>query len=536
MKNYLSFLFFASISMSALSQTDYDLLLDSVSKTYEAKNYQQSVALFSQLFKMKKPDNGSYLPVYAAESAFMTGKWQQAFDFLDVALRSGLLQKEAYLQNDAIQQLKTQHPVEWDKFEKSVQDAITLYKNNLNPGLYNLAQNTTFRKLQQYSTAEDLYKALKNWNKYPAITHEPQKLLYFNQIANNTKAPYLVMVPPGYQSNRPHKLLVYLHGGVYSLPDFLPVEAKQEMFDQPVIDEALRRDFVVLYPYGCKKAGWYDTVGMKNVLDQIARVKQLFNIDDDGVYMMGFSNGGAGCFAFAMEAPGPFAKFYSLNAVPPLSKRIFYPDNIAARSIYSVNTTGDERFHIAAVKSLEQLATQLALPWKEVVYPDIPHNYYPYIDNEKQTIFADMQAVKRNPLQQSLHWKTADLSFTSGCDWLVINKTDSTLSGSVTTNTIRFYDSIASKADSIKAGQEGYEAKASYLNNSFDIQSKGIRQLSILIHPDMVNLNRPVKVIVNGKTCYNKQVAMNRNFLLQQFMHHYDRKSLWVNAITIEVP
>ncbi|MDN3581409.1 hypothetical protein [Mucilaginibacter flavus] len=41
--------------------------------------------------------------------------------------------------------------------------------------------------------------------------------------------------------------------------------------------------------------------------------------------------------------------------------------------------------------------------------------------------------------------------------------------------------------------------KATYDNNGFTIETSATQSFSILISPDMVDINKPVSIIVNGK-------------------------------------
>lgn len=47
----------------------------------------------------------------------------------------------------------------------------------------------------------------------------------------------------------------------------------------------------------------------------------------------------------------------------------------------------------------------------------------------------------------------------------------------------------------------------------------------------MTNLQNPVKVVVNGKEIFNKNVKADKNFLLENFKKSFDRKALWVASI-----
>ncbi len=76
---------------------------------------------------------------------------------------------------------------------------------------------------------------------------------------------------------------------------------------------------------------------------------------------------------------------------------------------------------------------------------------------------------------------------------------------------------------------------ADFYANCFDIKSSRVKALKIRIHPDMVNMLDPVKVIVNGHEVFNGMVEADRDYIKNQFRDNLDRKALWVNELYIPV-
>ncbi|UCH79430.1 MAG: hypothetical protein JSU81_05620, partial [Candidatus Coatesbacteria bacterium] len=123
--------------------------------------------------------------------------------------------------------------------------------------------------------------------------------------------PWVLYLPPSYDPQRPTPLVVYLHGGVSQL----------EIYDDPLgyarenewTGEARKHGWLVLYPFGQKDATWWDEVGMANLRNLLRTVKREYNVDDDRVYMAGFSDGASAAFCWAMVEPTDFAAFVALN-------------------------------------------------------------------------------------------------------------------------------------------------------------------------------------------------------------------------------
>lgn len=51
----------------------------------------------------------------------------------------------------------------------------------------------------------------------------------------------------------------------------------------------------------------------------------------------------------------------------------------------------------------------------------------------------------------------------------------------------------------------------------------------------MVDLNKKIKVYVNGKLRFKKKMTYDKTFMLTSFNRNYDRKQLWVNQIEIKL-
>lgn len=63
----------------------------------------------------------------------------------------------------------------------------------------------------------------------------------------------------------------------------------------------------------------------------------------------------------------------------------------------------------------------------------------------------------------------------------------------------------------------------------------GVKELKILISPQMVDFNKNVKVMVNGKITYLGKVKVDIAFVNTQFSNDIDRKAVWLTSIITNV-
>jgi predicted esterase len=163
--------------------------------------------------------------------------------------------------------------------------------------------------------------------------------------ADSVARPWVV-VPEAYDPRVPTPLLVVLHGGVSS-PEMTddPVLYVEE---DPLVAMAIERGWLAVHPFGQEGVTWWDEVGMANIWDLVRTAKREFNVDDDRVWMAGFSDGASAAFLHAMVAPSDYAPFVALNGhmgVGSLAGDLpMYAPNLVNSPVYAVTTKGDELY------------------------------------------------------------------------------------------------------------------------------------------------------------------------------------------------
>ncbi len=127
----------------------------------------------------------------------------------------------------------------------------------------------------------------------------------------NADMPYTLFVPTTYDPATPTPLVVDLHG--------LNITPLQQMLFDGTTDFAERHGFIVVAPMGYSLAGWWGArrgnpvetaalnpttgeryaVGELSEIDAmrvLATMRERYNVDEDRIYLMGHSMGGAGTY------------------------------------------------------------------------------------------------------------------------------------------------------------------------------------------------------------------------------------------------
>lgn len=73
------------------------------------------------------------------------------------------------------------------------------------------------------------------------------------------------------------------------------------------------------------------------------------------------------------------------------------------------------------------------------------------------------------------------------------------------------------------------------LGNRFIIETSRISGLSIFIHPEMVRLDQPVVIEVDGQVVFDSIIEPDAEFMLKSFVENRDRQLLWVGKVEIRI-
>ncbi|MCP4230274.1 MAG: hypothetical protein GY771_09020, partial [bacterium] len=193
---------------------------------------------------------------------------------------------------------------------------------------------------------------------FPEIEGRGEFQLLDTVCLDNITRPWVLYVPESYDPAQPTPLMVVLHGGINSIslpPDPLGYAEGHGL-------SILGRDFgmLLIFPMGQMGATWWDKVGMGNISNLVRTVKREFNVDDDRVYMGGFSDGASAAFLYAMARPNDYAAFVALNGhmgVGSLDGGLsMYPVNLSNTSVYVTTTDRDNLYSTDKMKPTIELA------------------------------------------------------------------------------------------------------------------------------------------------------------------------------------
>lgn len=220
--------------------------------------------------------------------------------------------------------------------------------------------------------------------------------------------PYALYVPEDYDPSRRHRLLVHLHGGV-SNPVCPDAGRLREYGGRFWVDDRTP-GFLYAFPGAQRGAEWWTPAGRSLVLGLLRTLRRLYNIDENRVYLAGFSDGASGCFHMALADPSAFAGFLPLNGHPAVAQAgglQLHLANLRNAALYMVSTGRDSLYPAARLKPLAEMMRKAGADLTFRVYEEMIHRP-DYLPRERPRMVAWMEDHPRDPHPGRILWKTAD--------------------------------------------------------------------------------------------------------------------------------
>ena len=256
---------------------------------------------------------------------------------------------------------------------------------------------------------------------FPASDSTGEAVLRSTVCVDSVERPWVIVVPAAYDPTVSTPLLVVLHGGVGTADVFDDAlgYARTNEFGAA----AAERGWFALFPFGQAGATWWDDVGMANIRNLVRTVKREFNIDDDRVWLAGFSDGASGAFAHAMLAPSDYAAFIAFNGhmgVASLDGELpTYAPNMAATPVFATTTFDDALYPSRKMRATIEMAREAGA---DILYREFPggHNFDD-VAGVLPAAFRFLERHPRDPLPAQIVWEAGDTRF-GACRWFAIDR------------------------------------------------------------------------------------------------------------------
>lgn len=425
--------------------------------------------------------------------------------------------------------------INWTKLSNTLDSGA--FEKLLNPSNYGVSANNLTQiekwKNNEKIKGDSLFNLLSNWNKFPKPKQNGIICEYSLKLDTNYTVKYFVYVPKNYDPKEKTSLLLYFKGGWFSRKKLPKDYAKEIVNDNPTFAYLDKSNVIEIFPAleSDLMINW--KYGYKHLERMIAETKKVFNIDDNKVFLSGFSDGGRTVYMASFLTQTPFACFYPIN-----SSFMSSPDfpNFTNRSIYSFVAKNDEINDYRSILTKAKYAISIGADWTYREIPNEKHFYYPYQHKILPILFSHLNTISRNPLKSRLEYNRGyDYEDFKGVDWLQIKvNTDKAASQFHRTDTIQTFWG-GGEEHNYRYGEKTGQIRAYCFDNTYNVETSMINEVTIYISPLMINTDLPVKVIINGKELFNQKISFDKIFMTQRFMENFDRKQIFINEIVLKV-
>jgi len=416
---------------------------------------------------------------------------------------------------------------------------------------------------------------------FPPADEAAQAVLRATVCIDTVERPWVLQIPSGYDPSVPTPLLVVLHGGVGSAdvhddPLGYVTESEQGAL-------ALERGWISMFPFGQADATWWDEVGMANIRNLVRTVKRELNVDDDRVWMSGFSDGASAGFAHAMLRPSDYAAFVALNGhmgVASIDGDLpIYAPNMSMTPIFATTTFDDGLYPSYKMGPSIEMAREAGA---DIYYRELPGEHdFDDVMEELPAIARFLERHPRDPFPSRVVWEAGSADF-GECRWFVIDsittgepapwhEDHNVVAGDVIVKAdaarvdslpdLNEWKGTVERGDAfemtvLRDGEKtalrgklpdvaGYfmfkrevpsaMIRADFAANRLEVETSRVGAFRVLVHPDMIVLDQNLVIEVNDEIVFDDIVQSDLEFMLRDYLDNRDRKLLYVAEVVIEL-
>ncbi len=355
---------------------------------------------------------------------------------------------------------------------------------------------------------------------FEGLGPSPQPQERRTQLPGVSRSPvtYWVQLPPEYRPGRPYPLLVLLHDD----------DERPQRILERFRAEAMRRGYVVVAPeWGAGFGGGYryEEEDRQKILDVLRDAKLRFHIDDDRIFLAGQGGGGEAAWDVGLSHPDLFAAVVPIGANPRKDLLIRYWPNAIHLPFYLVagEYGGDSAPHLMRV--MENWINR-GFPCLSVIYAGRGRDSFL---GELPFIFDWLGRRRRIfPFPELGRWPTGEWTA------LVTARPSSSHFYWLTADEFRpgYIES--------DRGIPRYPAQLQAIvrpGNLIDVHGVGLKQVSVWLTPNMVDLSKPLTIRRTHNFALNPvkidQIKPDLSLMMETFLEHGDHARLFIARISL---
>ncbi len=294
-------------------------------------------------------------------------------------------------------------------------------------------------------------------------------ILTFRSQIDGSAQPMLVKLPIDYTSDKAWPLLVTLHG----------------LGDGPILATDVEK-MVQIGPYG-RGSVWFKGIGRQDIFECIKNAKKLFNIDEDRIFLCGFSMGAIATFDIGLKFPHKWAACVPVCGKCPNLELIQNAQHLP----FWINTGKKDsvippKYSKKAYRKAQKYGFE---NWKYTQYDDLGHSFS--IDWKQIEKWLLKQKRCKNPKRVSF---TTENLKTNRAYWVELTQFNK-------------YESPGT----IQADING---------QTINVSIKNIYNYKLYLNDKLLDCNKPVRIIENNNIIFNNRLNNDAIFVRRKISPH----------------
>jgi len=339
-------------------------------------------------------------------------------------------------------------------------------------------------------------------------------------------ASYACYVPKSYEPRRPWPLILAFHRDDDS--------GKEHFYNWETVAETGR--YILMFPDSPRRSRAWRFSDINLALSALRHAKKLYHIDTNRVFLGGTASGGLLAWAVALRHPDRFAGLIVRNAPIDEVTRLFLPAAVNL-PIYQL---ASERASPDIITSLREADTALTR-WSYPANREEVQGGHPALPELNTKVIAWLQDKVRDPYARRVRLISFDFS-NARAFWVRIDRFARTVFDPDRKVEIRPPAGAEYSPEQIRMiylGEMGKalgQAAAGVVpGNRINVVAKHVKELTVFLDDQMVNLDKPVRIYVNGKLAFRGRVERSLEHLFESARLHRDPRMCYAASVKLRV-
>ena len=353
-------------------------------------------------------------------------------------------------------------------------------------------------------------------------TDKPFELPF--DLPDGSEGSYIVQLPPDYNHHRPHPMLMVMHGGRERPEDLL---ARLAPF-------AAKHGFILLAPrwflFDSKTFG-HSERDQRYFLNCLKDMRRRFQVDTERTFLFGWDLGGDIAWDFGLTHPDQFAGVLPMCGSPRSFVPKLWPN---AQFLPTYIVDGDRDGPNGAI------VRTIFKDWIRLAYPGF---YFEYKGRGNEIFTAEFEPMFQWMKTKTRLYSTRSLGASGGTpgfheEFKAYRNSDARFywisAGALNADRAQNFfgfDPVKNAAffqGSIQVVNESDAKGKPKIYNQVNLRVGGVKQVSVLLSPNMIDFTKPVLVRVNNVQHGDLRVVTpSFNTLFEEYFQSADRQRLF---------